>query len=139
MGKISNPDIPEALYIELRSAVRDLAKSATAAATRMKLRAECSAIIKNAEKTETIAKKLRAVASASRKSRVEPEAPLAPAAPSTTDGSGRDAIETIYDACTWLRDSQTIQATSKASVQENAIAMRIVELQDRIRPKAKDQ
>jgi hypothetical protein len=140
VGKISKPDIPEALYIELRSVVHDLATSATAAAARMKLRAECSAIIKDAEKTESIAKTLRAAASAAGKTVDEPRASLAPDAQSITDDSReRDAIETIYDACTWLRDSQTLRPKLKVSVQEeNAIAMRIVELQDRIRDKTKE-
>jgi len=78
VGKISNPDISEALHIELRSAINDLAKSVQVAATRIKLRAQCSATIKDAAKVEKIAKTLRAGATSAGKPIERPEASLAP-------------------------------------------------------------
>ena len=140
MGKISNPDISEVLHIELRSAINDLAKSVQVAATRIKLRAECAAAIKDAAKTENIAKTLRAVATFSDKTTEHPESPLAPMVQSsvTADTNGLEAMETIYAACTWLSNSQTSQATSKTVRQESAIAKCIVDLQDRIRDQGKD-
>ena len=141
MGKISNPDISEALHIELRSAITDLAKSVQVAATRIKLRTKCTAAMKDAAKAENVAAALRVAATSADRTTEQPEAPLAPDAHVifAKDAGGPDAIETIYAACNWLRDAQTSRTRPAAIVQtESSIATRIVELQDRLRNQGKD-
>jgi CRISPR/Cas system CMR subunit Cmr4 (Cas7 group RAMP superfamily) len=124
MGDISEAD-PKVLHIELCGAIKDLAKSVEIAVARMKLRAECAVVIADTEKVEDAAETLRAVA-------IEPATPgdtsLVPAALSS------DPVDAIYAACTWLTSqAQLVQSKKEAeSREESAIAMRILELQERL-------
>jgi hypothetical protein len=141
MGKIQDPDIPEVLHIELRSAVDDLAKSVKVAATHIKLRAECSAAIENAAKAEKIATIFRAAALSSNAKTDQPEVSLAPEVQSNCieDLIALDAMDAIYSACTWLSDAQSLPRKPKASRREESkIAKRIVEVQERLRDQGKD-
>jgi hypothetical protein len=141
MGEISDPDIPEVLHIELRSAVDDLAKSVKVAATHIKLRAKCSAAIEDAAKAEKIAAIFRAAAISSNAATDQPEVSLAPEAQSNCIGEliTLDAMDAIYSACTWLSDAQSLPRKAKPSRREESkIAKRIVEVQERLRDQGKD-
>jgi hypothetical protein len=141
MGKIQDPDIPEVLHIELRSAVDDLAKSVKVAATHIKLRAECSAAIEDATKAETIAKIFRIAALSSNVKTNQPDVPLAPETQANCIGDliALDAMDAICSACIWLSDAQSLPRKPKASRRgESKIAKRIVEAQERLRDQGKD-
>jgi hypothetical protein len=141
MGKISDPDIPEVLHIELRSAVDDLAKSVKVATTHIKLRAKCSAAIEDAAKAEKIAAIFRTAAASSNATTDQPEVSLAPEAQSNCIGEliALDAMDAIYSACTWLSDAQSLPRKPNASRREESkIAKRIVEVQERLRDRGKD-
>lgn len=124
MSDVSEPD-PETLYIELCGAVNDLAKSAQVAVARMKLRAECAAVIADAEKVGNAAETLRGAA---KDPTAQGDASLVPAALSP------DPVDDIYVACTWLTNQAHSVELKKevASRAESAIAMRILELQERL-------
>ena len=109
MGKIQDPDIPEVLHIELRSAVDDLAKSVKVAATHIKLRAKCSAAIEDAAKAEQIAAIFRTAAVSSNAATDQPEVSLAPSSKQLYwELIALDAMDAIYSACTWLSDAQSL-------------------------------
>ena len=140
MGKIPDQD-PEVLFIELRSAVEDLKKSARVAATHIKLRANCSAAIEDAVKTEKIAAIFRAAASSSNAAIDQPDVSLAPQAQDNCAGDliNLEAMDAIYSACTWLSDVQSLPRKPKASRREESkVAERIVEMQERLRDQGKD-
>jgi hypothetical protein len=141
VGKIPDQDIPEVLYIELRSAVEDLEKSVRVAATHIKLRAECSAAIEDAAKAEKIAAIFRAAAISSNATIDQADVSLAPQTQNNCIGDliNLDAIDAIYSACTWLTDAQSLPRKPKASRREESkIAKRIVEAQERLRDQGKD-
>jgi hypothetical protein len=141
VGKIPDQDIPEVLYIELRSAVEDLEKSVRVAATHIKLRAECSAAIEDAAKAEKIAAIFRAAAISSNATIDQADVSLAPQAQNNCIGDliNLDAMDAIYSACTWLSDVQSLPRKPKASRREESkIAKRIVEAQERLRDQGKD-
>lgn len=124
MGHVSDPD-PGTLYIELCGAVNDLAKSAQIAVARMKLRAECAAVIADAEKVEDAAETLSAVA---KETATQGDTSLVPATLSP------DPVDGIYLACTWLTNqAHSVESKKEAEGrEESAIAMRILELQERL-------
>ena len=108
MGDVSDLD-PEVLHIELCGAINDLAKSVHVAVARMKLRAECTAVIADTEKVENAAETLRSVA---KDPTTQVETSLVPAALSP------DPVNAIYLACTWL----TNQAHAVASKKRQKVA-----------------
>jgi hypothetical protein len=124
MSDISEPD-PGTLYIELCGAVNDLAKSAQVAVARMKLRAKCAAVIADAEKVGNAAETLRTV---TKDPTAQGDASLVPAALSP------DPVDAIYVACTWLTtQTHSVEAKKEAECrEESAIALRILELQERL-------
>jgi hypothetical protein len=124
MGDVPEAD-PEVLHIELCGAINDLAKSVQIAVARMKLRAECTAVIADADKVENAAQALRAVTTDPSPQR---DVSLVPAALLP------DPVDAIYLACTWLTN-QTHSVAAKKEAEsrgESAIAMRILELQERL-------
>jgi len=124
MGDVSDSD-PETLHIELCGAINDLAKSVEVAVTRLKLRAECAVVIADAGKVESAAETLRAVA---KDPTTQGDVSLVPAALSP------DPVDAIYLACTWLTNQTHSGASKKEaeSREESVIAMRILELQERL-------
>jgi hypothetical protein len=124
MGDVSDLD-PGVLHIELCGAIKDLAKSVEIAVARMKLRAECAAVIADAEKVENAAGALRAVA---KEPGTQANTSLVPATLSP------DPVDAIYLACTWLtKHAHLVESQKDAdSREESAIAMRILELQERL-------
>jgi hypothetical protein len=144
MSENPDPDLSDALHIELRSAINDLAKSVQVAVLRINLRAECDATIADAEKTELAAKNFRAAMATEAAEQAEvplvPEAihRLEPDSGRPVGVSGLEAMDTICIACTWLAENQASHPQSKPEPHEDsAIAMRIVELQDRLREQGK--
>ncbi len=124
MGNVSDSD-PETLHIELCGAINDLAKSVEVAVSRLKLRAECAVVIADAGKVESAAETLRAVA---KDPTTQGDVSLVPAALSP------DPVDAIYLACTWLTNqTHSVESKKEAeSREESVIAMRILELQERL-------
>jgi hypothetical protein len=135
MGEIFGTAAGDAFHRELCAAIADLAKSVDVAVTRMALRAKCTAAIADAAKVERAAEALRAAAL-----EAEPDEPqeitLVPAIQTvekTSQASASDhqpsctAADELYVACSWLATTQ-----SETYRPESMIAMRIVELQDRL-------
>ena len=147
MSKIPDENISDVLHIELCSAINDLAKSVEVAVTRIKLRAECDAAIADAEKAEDAAATLRSVTASSVDTCEQAEVPLVPAVkfpkPALESNrlenvTGLETMDRIHAACTWLSKSQISPTKLKIECNNtSAIAMRIVELQDRIRDQGK--
>lgn len=142
MSKIPDENISDVLHIELCSAINDLAKSVEVAVTRIKLRAECNAAITDAEKAEKAAATLRFITASSDETPEQCEVALVPelkfhkAAQESSyiaNVSDLDAIDTIRAACTWLRENQSKTGSNAECNGDSAIALRIVELQDRLR------
>ena len=124
MGDVSDLD-PGVLHIELCGAIKDLAKSVEIAVARMKLRAECAVVIADTEKVESAAETLRSLA---KDPPTQGTASLVPTALSP------DPVDAIYLACTWLTNqAHAVEAKKEAERrEESAIAMRILELQERL-------
>jgi len=143
MGETANKGTADALHGELCSAIADLAKSVDVAVTRIALRAKCTAAIADAVKVEQAAEALIAVAREAEaaehditlvpavhtleKPRRESERPVEQAVPCT-------AADELYDACSWLATQQGPRPAVEGqdSRQESIIAMRILELQERL-------
>lgn len=130
------------LHGELCAAIADLAKSVDIAVTRMALRAKCSAAIADASKAERAAELLRAVVMSSPKVEGQEEVTLVPLLATTSrerssETNGvleHDAAHELYSACQWLTAAQVPRTVSpnQGYRGESKIAMRILELQDRL-------
>ena len=148
MGKIQNTTVPDVLYAEFLAAISDLTKSMAIAVARMALRAQCSAAIADAEKAERAAEALY-FATAHSTEMAEQEQMCHVAQTATTgqqDSSPCDvrtigSLDELYAACSWLNaacnwleTAQAPRAEPKGEIRsaESVIAMRMVQLQDRL-------
>jgi len=150
MGKIQNPTVPSELYAELLATISDLTKSMAIAVARMALRAQCSAAIADAEKAERAADALFFAAAHSTEM-AEPQQMCHVAQTATTgqqDGSPCEvptstigSLDELYAACSWLGAAcswlekvQVPRAEPKEEIHsaESVIAMRMIQLQDRL-------
>jgi len=143
MEKILDPPTPEALHVELCTAIADLAKSVDVAVTHMALRSKCTTAIADAAKVERAAEALRAAALEAEKAEPQ-EITLVPAElaaekarqpiePATPEPACAE-VDELYAACSWLAMAQASRsaAEGQGSRQESIIAMRILELQQRM-------
>jgi hypothetical protein len=149
MGKIQNPTVPDALYAELLATISDLTESMAIAVARMELRAKINAAIADAEKAERAAEALY-FATARSTEMAEQEQMNRVAQAATTgqqDSSSREHTNKIDEldglcaacrwvdaACSWLETALVPCAEPEDEIHpaESLIAMRIVELQDRL-------
>jgi len=150
MGKIQNTTVPNELYAEFLAAISDLTKSMAIAVARMSLRAQCSAAIADAEKAERAAEALYfATADSTEMTEQKQMCDVAHTAttgqqdrsscdvPTSTVGSLEDlraACNWLNAACNRLEKAQAPRAEPNDEIHptESMIAMRMVQLQDRL-------
>ena len=143
MKKNSVPHTPDALHLELCASIADLAKSVDVAVTRIALRSKCTAAIADAAKVERAAEALRAAALEAEKA--EPhEVTLVPAVKGlekawqpvgpAANQPACTAVDELYAACSWLATAQASRSALEGQGyhQESKIAMRVLELQERL-------
>ena len=143
MAKISKATTADALHTELCAAIADLAKSVDIAVSQMALRAKFTAVIADATKTERAAEAFRVAVTHSTETE-EKLVILMAGTPKTAKSRRRrvpppdartgNAVGELYEACSWLATMQAPRLAPEAQKyrNESVIAMRILELQDRL-------
>lgn len=141
MGKLQKTTVADALHAELAAAIADLAKSVDVAARRIMLRAKLETAIAGAAETERAADALRAAALnattvESNKTSLAPEAATAEVSQDCAlhHQQTTDSASELYEACNWLiiEQSPRLALENENQLNESAIAMRILELHDRL-------
>lgn len=139
----SNENTFDALHAELCAAITDLANSVEVAVTRMALRIECTTTIADAGTTERLAELLRTTATVDSSENEDIEKVLLVPLLQTTspelgernaDAANCAVVGELNDSCRWFAATQfpRVAPRQEAYRDESKVAMRILELQDRL-------